>query len=174
LPDHVIAYAKSLATNPIKFYSCFISYSSKDGSFVTELYTQLQAQGVRCWKDSEDLKIGDRFQEEIERAIRIHDKLLVVLSENSVNSSWVEREVQAAFEREHRQGSTVLFPLRIDDAVMDSTRAWAADIRRTRHIGDFRKWKDNDSFHASFARLLHDLRSRISQVDAIIKASSHA
>jgi uncharacterized protein YjbI with pentapeptide repeats len=61
LPDHVIAYAKSLATNPIKFYSCFISYSSKDGSFVTELYTQLQAQGVRCWKDSEDLKIGDRF-----------------------------------------------------------------------------------------------------------------
>jgi hypothetical protein len=82
--------------------------------------------------------------------------------------------VQAAFEREHRQGSTVLFPLRIDDAVMDSTRAWAADIRRTRHIGDFRKWKDNDSFHASFARLLHDLRSQISQVDAIIKASSHA
>ena len=135
-------------------------YSSKDDGFATELHTKLQEQHVRCWKDSEDLKIGDKFQDEIERAIRLHDKLLVVLSENSVNSSWVEREVQAAFEKEQRHGSAVLFPVRLDDAVMDSPRAWAADIRRTRHIGDFRKWKDHDSFQKSLDRLLRDLKSQ--------------
>ena len=160
VPEAFITFARSLATSPIEFYSCFISYSSKDDGFATELHTRLQEQHVRCWKDSEDLKIGDKFQDEIERAIRLHDKLLVVLSENSVNSSWVEREVQAAFEKEQRQGSAVLFPVRLDDAVMDNPRAWAADIRRTRHIGDFRKWKDHDSFQKSLDRLLRDLKSR--------------
>jgi hypothetical protein len=36
----------------------------------------------------------------------------------------------------------------------------AADIRRTRHIGDFRKWKDHDSFQKSLDRLLRDLKSQ--------------
>lgn len=88
------------------------------------------------WFAPEDLKIGDRFQERIEESIRVHDKLLLVLSENSVVSPWVEREVQAAFEREHRSGKPVLFPIRVDEAVMKATQAWAADIRRTRHIGE--------------------------------------
>jgi hypothetical protein len=163
VPEDFIVYAKSLTTNPVDFYSCFISYSSKDDAFATELHGKLQAQQVRCWKDSEDLKIGDKFQDVIENAIRLHDKLLVVLSENSVSSPWVEREVQAAFENENRQGSAMLFPVRLDDAVMDCQRAWAADIRRTRHIGDFRKWTDHDSFQKSLDRLLRDLKSQDSK-----------
>jgi hypothetical protein len=154
---------KSLTANPVEFYSCFISYSSKDDEFAKELHEKLKAQHVRCWKDSDDLRIGDKFQDVIESAIRLHDKLLVVLSENSVESPWVEREVHAAFEKEQRQGSTVLFPVRLDDAVMDCPRAWAADIRRTRHIGDFRKWKDHDSFQKSLDRLLRDLKSQDSK-----------
>jgi len=160
VPSDLISFAKSLVSNPIQFYSCFISYSNKDSSFATQLHTQLQGQGVRCWKDSEDLKIGDKFQEEIEKAIHFHDKLLVVLSENSVNSVWVEREVQAAFEKEQRHGSVVLFPVRLDDAVMDSPRAWAAEIRRMRHIGDFRSWKEPAAFQSSLERLVRDLKSQ--------------
>jgi len=163
VPETFITFAKSLVVNPIEFYSCFISYSSKDDGFATELHTKLAAQSVRCWFAPEDLKIGDRFQERIEESIRLYDKLLVVLSENSVNSPWVEREVQAAFEKEQRQGSTVLFPVRLDDAVMDCPRAWAAEIRRTRHVGDFRKWKDHDSFQKSLDRLLRDLKSQDSK-----------
>ena len=153
----------SLTANPVEFYSCFISYTSKDDPFATDLHTKLQAKGIRCWFAPEDLRIGDRFQEQIEESIRLYDKLLLVLSENSVNSPWVEREVQAAFEKEQRQGSTVLFPVRLDDAVMDCSRAWAADIRRTRHIGDFRRWKDHDSFQKSLDRLLRDLKSQDSR-----------
>jgi len=160
VPEGFVTFMRSLTANPIEFYSCFVSYSNKDDAFATELLTKLQAQHVRCWKDSEDLRIGDRFQEEIEKAILLYDKLLVVLSGSSINSPWVEREVQAAFEKENRQGSTVLFPVRLDDAVMDCPRAWAADIRRTRHIGDFRKWKDHDSFQKALDRLLRDLKSQ--------------
>jgi hypothetical protein len=96
----------------------------------------------------------------IDEAIRIHDKLLLVLSENSVTSAWVEKEVETAFERERRQDNKpVLFPIRLDNAVMRTDQAWAADIRRTRHIGDFVRWKDHDAYQQAFQRLLRDLKA---------------
>jgi hypothetical protein len=58
---------------PIQFYSCFISYSSKDHDFAERLHADLQARGVRCWFAPVDLKIGDRFQERIEESIRVYD-----------------------------------------------------------------------------------------------------
>jgi hypothetical protein len=42
---------------------------------------------------------------------------------------------------------------------MESDAAWAATIRRTRHIGDFRKWKDHDEYEKSLARLFRDLQA---------------
>jgi hypothetical protein len=35
---------------------------------------------------------------------------------------------------------------------------WAHDIKRTRHIGDFSRWKDHDAYQKAFDRLLRDLR----------------
>jgi uncharacterized protein YjbI with pentapeptide repeats len=161
VPDNFIEYMGSLAGKALEFYSCFISYSTKDQEFADRLYADLQNKGVRCWFAPHDLKIGDKFQEVIEERIRLYEKLLIILSENSVNSDWVEREVQAAMEKERRSpGDTVLFPIRVDDAVMHSDRAWAADVRRTRHIGDFRKWKDHDSLKNAFERLLRDLETK--------------
>ena len=46
-----------------------------------------------------------------------------------------------------------------DDAVMDTNVAWTSDIRRTRHIGDFRNWKAHDSYKKALDRLLHDLKA---------------
>jgi len=42
---------------------------------------------------------------------------------------------------------------------MDSGAAWAASIRRQRHIGDFSEWKDHDSYQKAFDRLLRDLKA---------------
>jgi hypothetical protein len=67
----------------------------------------------------------------------MYDKLLRILSENSIYSTYVEKEVKTAFEKESRNSHTVLFPLRLDDGVMHTNTAWTADIRRTHHIGDF-------------------------------------
>jgi len=63
-------------------------------------------------------------------------------------------------ERERRERRAVLFPIRLDPAVMDTSKGWAADIRRTRHIGDFSAWKQHDDYQESFARLLRDLKDR--------------
>ena len=81
------------------------------------------------------------------------------LSENSIRRPWVEDEVEAALEKEHKQNKLVLFPIRLDDAVMETDQARAASLRRTRHIGDFLTWKDHDLYHKSFDRLLRDLKA---------------
>jgi hypothetical protein len=160
VPDIFLQYASSLAGTAIEFYSAFISYSSKDEELAQRLRADLQAKGVRCWFAPEDLKIGDRFRTEIDRAIRLHDKLLLLLSANSMASGWVGKEVESAFDRERRDNRTVLFPIRLDDTVLDATEGWAADILRTRNIGDFTRWKDHDAYQKAFERLLHDLKAK--------------
>lgn len=149
----------SLVEQPIQFYSCFVSYSDKDHEFAERLHADLQNKGVRCWFAPEHMKIGDKIRTRIDEVIRIHDKLMVVLSENSIASDWVEKEVETAFEKERERKETVLFPIRLDEAVMNSKMGWAADIKRTRHIGDFCAWKDHDSYQKSFDRLLRDLKA---------------
>ena len=160
VPEPFITQMKPLvgAMSPIQFYSCFISYSTKDQEFADRLYADLQSKSVRCWFAPEDLKIGDKFRTRIDESIRVFDKLLLVLSEHSISSPWVG-EVEAAMERERRDGRSVLFPIRLDDAVMESSTAWAASLRRMRHIGDFRKWKDHDEYQKSLTRLIRDLQA---------------
>jgi hypothetical protein len=157
-PDTFIEYVRSLVAEPIQYYFSFISYCHKDEEFARCLHNDLQANGVRCWFAPEDMKIGDRIRPAIDVAIRVRDKLLVVLSESSIRSDWVETEVETAFEEERRRKKTVLFPVRLDDAVMDTDEAWAAEIRRTRHIGDFTGRTKRGAYQKAFARLLGDLR----------------
>ena len=159
LPDELIDFYRAQYGKPIQFYSCFISYARRDEEFVDRLYADLQESGVRCWRDTEDMKIGDRMRPVIDRAIRLHDKVVLVLSEHSIASDWVEQEVETAFEREDRQRRDMLFPVRVDDSIMRTRRAWAGSIRRTRNIGDFRKWKDHDRYQEAFQRVLRDLRA---------------
>lgn len=163
IPEPFIVHMKSLvaAMSPIEFYSCFISYSSKDEELAERLHADLRSKNVRCWFAPEDLKIGDKLRSAFDEAIRVHDKLMVLLSENSVSSEWVEKEVETAFEKERHEKRTVLFPIMLDDAVMETHQAWAADIRRTRHIGDFRDWKNHDSYKKGFERLLRDLKASV-------------
>jgi uncharacterized protein YjbI with pentapeptide repeats len=93
VPDQMIEYARSLTATPFQYYSCFISYNHNDEEFAKRLWEGLQANNVRCWLASEDMKIGDKIRPVIDESIRIHDKLLLILTEYSVQSDWVEHEV---------------------------------------------------------------------------------
>jgi hypothetical protein len=159
MPDDMITYSKSLIGQPFQYYSCFISYSSRDAAVAQRLHADLQDNGVRCWFAPEDLKIGDAFRSRIDESIQVYDRLLLILSESSVKSRWVQTEVETALEKEGNENRTVLFPIRIDEAVMQSQGGWAAAIRRQRHIGDFRRWKEHDAYQHAFSRLLRDLKA---------------
>jgi hypothetical protein len=161
VPANFILYMHSLTSEALQFYSCFISYSSKDQKFAERLHADLQTKGVRCWFAPEDLKIGDELRPTFDEAIRVRDKVLLILSENSIRSPWVKREVERALDDEMRRQKqrndyTVLFPVRLDNDIFDLAKGWATDVQR-RHIGDFTNWKDHDSYQKAFDRLLRDL-----------------
>ncbi len=157
--DTFITYIRSLVGKPIEYYSCFISYSSKDDAFARRLYADLQNNNVRCWFAPEDLKWGDKIRTGIDEAIRLHDKLLLILSKSSVASGWVEREVKTALAKERREKKVVLFPVRVDKAIFESPFDWATEIRHERNIGDFTHWKNHDDYEKAFNRLLRDLKA---------------
>ncbi len=157
LPDNLIDDLPSLLNQANQMYSCFISYSSKDQEFAERLHADLQNKGVRCWFAPHDLPIGAKTWDAIDKAIKLRDKLLLILSENSIASDWVEDEVNKAFAEERDRKQLVLFPVRIDDAIMQTSEPWARKLRDQRNIGDFRKWKDHDAYQKSLERLLRDL-----------------
>ena len=167
VPDEFIAFAKSLATSPIQFYSCFISYSTKDQDFADRLYADLQNKGVRCWFAPHDVQGGRKLHEQIDEAIRLHDKLLLILSPHSMESEWVKTEIAKARKREVRDQRRVLFPIRL--APFATLRDWecfdadtgkdsACEIREY-FIPDFSNWKDHDSYQEAFQRLIGDLKA---------------
>ena len=64
-------------------------------------------------------------------------------------------------EKEQKRKEAVLFPIRIDDAIQRTRRAWAAKFRRQRHIGDFRDWTDPAKYKRAFEGLLRDLQAGV-------------
>ena len=125
LPERMIDSLPGMFGEAIQFYSCFISYTSANDDFAQRLHADLQDAGVRCWFAPEDLKIGDPVRDTIDQAIRVMDKLVLILSEASIDSDWVEHEVNRALAEEERRGKLVLFPIRLDDAVIESEFGWA-------------------------------------------------
>jgi hypothetical protein len=158
LPDRLIEYLPSLLQEAIQHHSCFISYSSKDQGFAERLHADLQNKGVRCWFAPHDMRIGAKIIDAIDEAIRLRDKVLLILSEGAISSDWVEGEVTRALDEERTRKQVVLFPVRLDDAVMQTSEGWARLLRGQRNIGDFTGWKQHDSYQKSFDRLMRDLR----------------
>ena len=171
LLDTFIEYLPSLTTvSPIQFYSCFISYSAKDQEFAERLHADLQNKGVRCWFAPEDIKGGEKVIDQIDNAIRLHDKLLLILSPHSMESQWVITELHRTLESEKQQSKRKLFPLGLVEYAAikkwkcfdsDTGRDLAKDIREY-HVPDFSNWKNHDAYKAAFDRLLRDLKESAS------------
>lgn len=158
LPDVLIDYMQSLTGEAIQFYSCFISYSSKDQEFADRLHADMQDAGVRCWFAPHDLPIGAKTWDGIDQAIQTRDKVLLILSEDAIASDWVEDEVTKAFAEERRRKDLVLFPVRLDEAAMETNEPWAGKLRDNRNIGNFTRWKDHDAYQLTLKQLLRDLK----------------
>lgn len=158
LPEEFINFALTVGEEPVSFHSCFVSHSSKDQESIEKIVNDLYTEGITCWYAPRDLRIGDRFRQQIHDSIRGHDKLLLALSESSICSTWVAEEVEEALELERTHGSEILFPIRLDDSIFRSNEAWAKLLRQQRHIGDFSDWRNPSSYQDSFLRLLRDLK----------------
>ncbi len=159
VPNHLIEYIELFVDPNKPYYSCFISYTENNEEFALKLYEDLQAHGVRCWLATEKLKKRDRGHTIIDSAVRQHDKIIMLVSEDTVERDWAENEYNYAIEKEMKTGKTVLVTLSLDDAVKYAEKPWVIKMRRSRYMHDFSLWQDSDSYQASFSDLMETLNA---------------
>ncbi|PKK85069.1 MAG: hypothetical protein CVT49_00580 [candidate division Zixibacteria bacterium HGW-Zixibacteria-1] len=172
LRDEEIAYFRAQVGKPIRFYTCFISYSTADEKFATRLYNDFQGAGIRCWKWDKDARTGKSIWGEIDHAIRQFNKLVLIASESSLKSPYVGDEIERAIQKEREligrknkgeyDGETdVLFPVRIDDYIFEKwEHERKADVVK-KVIADARDWdKDNAKYQNVRDKLIADVKKQ--------------
>src|SRR5262245_50190352 len=114
------------------------------------------------------MKGGRKVHDQIDEAIRLHDRLLLILSSESMSSGWVKTEIKKALDKEVHSKRNVLYPLAL--APFDEIRAWQlfdadrgvdiASAVREYLILDFSTWEtDHGKYLASFEKLVASLES---------------
>ncbi len=145
------------ATQALQISPLFISYSHEDSKFVNKLESQLNGNSIRFWRDIHEMKAG-RMETQIDRAINQNRTVLLVLSENSLKSDWVEHEVRAARGLEKDMGRDVLCPVALDDSWKKSH--WPKRVMEQimeYNILDFSAWEDDVKFEGMFRKLIDGL-----------------
>jgi hypothetical protein len=167
LSETLIGPLPVLLNPACQYYSCFISYSHEDKTFARRLYHALQEQGIRCWLDEHQMLPGDDIYEQVDRGIRLWDKVLLCCSRHSLTSWWVDNEIDSAFEKERKlmnqrtSKTLALIPLDLDGYLHSD--AWSSGKKRqvrSRLAEDFAGWEQNpQKFSAALKRVTEALRA---------------
>jgi hypothetical protein len=96
----------------------FISYSHQNADFVDRLALQLVQHRVNVWMDRWELHVGDSLLTKVQEAITGASALLVVLSQASVASEWVSKEINAGLLRELEERKVVVLPVLVEDCAV--------------------------------------------------------
>lgn len=145
------------ATQALQISPLFISYSHSDSSFVDKMETSLTQKGIRFWRDIHNLKSG-RIEKQLDKAISQNPTVLLVLSEQSLRSDWVEHEVNEARKLAKELGRDTLCPVALDDSWKNSK--WEKRLMeqiKKYNILDFSGWQDPAKFDDMFRKLIDGL-----------------
>ncbi len=168
VPEDLITYLPSMLETAIEFYSCFISYSHADQSFARRVHDTLQGRGIRCWLDEKQMNPGDDIYAEVDRGIKLWDKVLLCCSKSSLTEKWwVDMEINKAFQKERElmkersQKVLSLIPLDLDGYLFSPDyRGEKGDEIRSRIAANFAGWEnDNVLFEREIERVIKALRT---------------
>jgi predicted peroxiredoxin len=126
----------------------FISHSTKNKPFVRKLAADLVANGVKVWIDEQRILVGDSIPEKIAQGLAESDFFLLVVSESSVASSWVKKELSTALVNEIERRKVTILPIKLDNADMP-------DSIRDKLYADFR-----GSYDDGLSKLLQSIKAR--------------
>ena len=80
----------------------FISYSTEDSLFADLVKMKLNASGIDVWMDQDKLNAGEEWRNEIDLGIINADALLLIVTPESCNSSYVTYEWAFAIGRKKK------------------------------------------------------------------------
>jgi hypothetical protein len=80
----------------------FISYASQDVTIANSVVENLERQGIRCWIAPRNVTPGSQYADEIVGAINDAKILVVVLSQHTIVSPHVGKEIERASSKRRR------------------------------------------------------------------------
>lgn len=124
----------------------FISYSSRDIELVQKITRMLEDMKVPFWKAPEMIPAGSNYAREIPKAIQNCEVFLLILSQSSQNSVWVEKEIDSAIC--YRK---TIIPIKIDDTPLnDLFRFYLNNVQTISYFNSHEK-----VFYALKEQLVH-------------------
>jgi hypothetical protein len=98
-----------------QYPKAFVSHGTQDHAFVDRFATDLRAKGVDAWFSKWEIKPGDSIRQKIEEGLEECEYFIIVLSKNSINRPWVQRELDAATVRHIGGKVRKIIPIKIED-----------------------------------------------------------
>src|SRR5688572_2799966 len=135
-------------------HDVFISYSHHDRKFVQRLANRLTKLGFTVWWDHWEIKVGDSIIQKVAEGIRNSAFLIVVISKQSVKSSWVQKELNTALGQQLTEKNITILPILIDKFNRNQIPSLLSDIKRA----DF-----TTSYERGFAEVLKALSDKSSE-----------
>ena len=143
----------------------FLSYSHRDSEFVNKLSLDIARRGFQTWMDHNDIGIEEELvnsgrptslrpelKEVLARAVTRANRLLLIVSEHSVKSEWVQVEVGFALAKGQRD-RVPIDHLIIDDCATQKWPPWMAATKSS-NIFDFSRWRDLKAYGETLKALL--------------------
>ncbi|HYX71727.1 MAG TPA: TIR domain-containing protein [Nitrososphaera sp.] len=129
--DSVEISAVKLADNanePQHALSAFLCHASNDKPKVQIIHQELSDTGIEPWIDEQNLMPGQDWNQEIRKAVRSCDVVIVCLSQKSVSKTgYVQKEIKYALDvaDEQPEGTIFLIPLRLEECdIPERLRRW--------------------------------------------------
>ena len=94
----------------------FISYSTDAKPWAEKLSESLESKGVSTWADFKSIRPGQRWLEEIQRALDDAKYFLLLVGPKNAIGEWQDREWQGALQRTWIDPHKRIIPVLIDDA----------------------------------------------------------
>lgn len=96
----------------------FLSHTSSDKPFVRKLAADLRNNGHTVWIDEAEINIGDTLIGKIREGLDSVDYVAAVLSNASIQSELVKKELEIASNKEIKQKKIIILPLIIENVEM--------------------------------------------------------
>ncbi|ESX83425.1 toll/interleukin-1 receptor domain-containing protein [Mesorhizobium sp. LSHC412B00] len=149
----------------------FLSHSHADKPFARKLAANLRSNGHSVWIDEAEINIGDSLIGKIREGLDKVDYVCALLSKSSIDSQWVQKELDIASNREIDEKRVMVLPLLISDVELPG-------FLRGKFYGDFR---DEGRYEEVFEALLRAVgggnkvnEASASEIEALRIALSHA
>ncbi|XP_068737884.1 toll-like receptor 1 [Montipora capricornis] len=135
----------------------FISYSSKDFSWVTEnLISLLEKHSIPYRIHIRDFELGRPIVQNMAESVYNSRQVLVVLSNNYLASNFCREELHMALQRGVDTGDSTLVLVKIDNKLKKKQLPLAL---RAKNLLDFEKYKEKQDWEKKILNIVSDQKS---------------